>query len=211
MARSKRKRKTASSRKVFYIATEGSVTERKYFDALVRHYNLRNVRLLKKARTRSSPSQVIERLERQMRSRKDDFGVELKEEYWAVFDTDKSTAEALVRLSARARRKQIQLAASNPCFELWLLLHHNSLDKYKRLEASGDTAKCTPSSKALEQIDPTYDPDKKGKWDALPYMDMVDTAMENAERADRTQPDEPLKRLGSRVYKMVDSIIKSPS
>ena len=208
MARSKRSRKATQARRVFYIAMEGSVTERKYFDALIKHYNIRNVRLLKKSKTRSSPSQVIQRLERQMTSRKDNYGVELNEEYWAVFDTEASPAEALKQTASRARRNRINLAESNPCFELWLLLHHNSLDSYKRLEASGDVAKCTPSAKALERIDPSYDPNKKGKWDAAPYMGMIDTAMENAERADRTQQDEPLKRLGTRVYKLIESIRK---
>jgi hypothetical protein len=47
---------------------------------------------------------------------KDDYG-----QIWCVLDVDEfDFTQALVR----AERERINLAVSNPCFELWLILHH---------------------------------------------------------------------------------------
>jgi hypothetical protein len=50
------------------------------------------------------------------------------EEVWCVFDRDEHQKidEALVR----ARDCKIRVAFSNPCFELWLLLHHEYTSAY---------------------------------------------------------------------------------
>jgi hypothetical protein len=43
------------------------------------------------------------------------------DQVWCVVDVDQFDLDAAV---AEARRHGIRLAVSNPCFELWLLLHH---------------------------------------------------------------------------------------
>ena len=73
--------------------------------------------------------------------------------FGSVIDHDRADDDELRKVFTKAKERNYSVADTNPCFELWLLLHHDSLDKFKRLEASGDTAKCSPSSKALELID----------------------------------------------------------
>src|SRR5262249_49920866 len=46
-----------------------------------------------------------------------------QDEYWAVFDVDHHRHEELSTNAALAERHGYHLAGSNPCFELWLLLH----------------------------------------------------------------------------------------
>jgi hypothetical protein len=43
------------------------------------------------------------------------------DEVWCVVDVDEFDLDSA---AAEARRHQVSLAVSNPCFELWLLLHH---------------------------------------------------------------------------------------
>lgn len=43
------------------------------------------------------------------------------DEVWCVFDVDRFDVAKAV---AEAEKRDIQVAVSNPCFELWLLLHH---------------------------------------------------------------------------------------
>ncbi|MGW6281706.1 RloB family protein [Kribbella sp. NPDC055071] len=43
------------------------------------------------------------------------------DEVWCVFDVDDFDIEPATR---EARRAGLELAVSDPCFELWLLLHH---------------------------------------------------------------------------------------
>jgi hypothetical protein len=45
------------------------------------------------------------------------------DEYWAVFDVDRQSAEYLDAQAQIATERDYRLAGSNPCFELWLLLH----------------------------------------------------------------------------------------
>lgn len=202
-----RKSRNRAVRRIIVVSVEGRETEKKFFDTLNHRLTNCTVTYASRKWSKSEPMQVLDDLiahrSKQIRSN------ERADGYWILIDHDRTDVDELRKVFAKARKHHCCVADSNPCFEIWLLLHLKSLDKYKRLEASGDVAKCTPSSKALERIDPTYDHNKKGKWDASPYMDKIDTAIENAERIDRTQADEPLNRLGTRVYKLIESIRNS--
>ncbi len=48
------------------------------------------------------------------------------DEYWAVFDVDQQGPRALAEASQIAKSRQFRLAGTDPCFELWLLLHLTS-------------------------------------------------------------------------------------
>ena len=206
MARRSRNIKATVRQTIFYVATEGSVTERKYFDALIKKYNLRNVRLLKKAPTRSSPIDVIKRLERQVGTRKKDHDVTLDERFWAVFDTDRRPVDTLAKVSSRAARKSINLAASNPCFELWLLLHFGSLANLRGLEGSAATGGCKSVTDYLKRrFDKDYD---KTNFDPTKYINQINSAINNA-TASGSRSDDWMLTVGSHVYKLVQSIIAS--
>jgi hypothetical protein len=70
---------------------------------------------------RSAPGALIERL--QTTQNDPDLPHLPADEYWAVFDVDHHREEELTTAAALAERHGYQLAGSNPCFELWLLLH----------------------------------------------------------------------------------------
>ncbi len=69
--------------------------------------------------TRTQALQVLQRaMERrdQAREAKEPF-----DEVWCVVDNDKAQAQKALR--DKARREDVRLAVSTPCFELWLILH----------------------------------------------------------------------------------------
>ncbi|MCK5322181.1 MAG: RloB domain-containing protein [Candidatus Aenigmarchaeota archaeon] len=46
---------------------------------------------------------------------------------WCVFDVDENTNSVLKDTFEHAKTKNIQIALSNPCFELWFLLHYKQI------------------------------------------------------------------------------------
>lgn len=50
-----------------------------------------------------------------------------KDQVWAVFDEDEHPAVKEAR--DVCKRGNVGIAYSNPCFELWLILHHEEFDR----------------------------------------------------------------------------------
>lgn len=68
------------------------------------------------------------------------------DETWCVVDTDEFDIAAAADVAAKHR---VNLAVSNPCFELWLLLHHTDCQGY----CDG----CSDVQRRLRQYVPDYD------------------------------------------------------
>lgn len=118
-----RRRQTREQHRRFLVVTEGKVTERRYFDYVRR--NLRSVSITVKP-VGESPERVVNeairistgerQAARQARDRANTF-----DEVWVVIDVDEHTyLDAAV---AKAHAHGINVALSNPCFEVWLIAH----------------------------------------------------------------------------------------
>lgn len=119
MAKLKKRQRDGQARKqnkVILIVCEGTKTEKHYFESLVKAIGHR--RRLKPARVfayRESPRKLLERAKKQQAG---------YTEAWLVFDVERAgTHRDLQDVVSEARRYKIQLAISNPAFELWYLLH----------------------------------------------------------------------------------------
>ena len=120
-----RRRAFAEPRPRVLVCCEGKVTEPSYFNGLKQrgHNGLLHVEVQPVGMT---PKPLVdyavdlkEEAETKARREKDD---NLKyDEVWCVFDVD--AHERLPDAKQKANANQIRLAISNPCFELWLLLH----------------------------------------------------------------------------------------
>lgn len=107
------------------VLCEGQVTEFEYFDALRREERNQLVEV-EIDFTGGAPKTLVERAairkrnsEEEARRARDE---NLKyDEVWCVFDVDEHPK--LPDARQQARDNGIKLAVSNPCFELWLLLH----------------------------------------------------------------------------------------
>lgn len=109
------------------IITEGEKTEKQYIEGYKRA--CKNPRVaIEYGRGGAVPLTLVQRAktrkqetDRQARQERDE---NLKfEEVWCVFDRDEHPN--FDQAIEEARHSSIRLAISNPCFELWLLLHFN--------------------------------------------------------------------------------------
>lgn len=95
------------------IVCEGIVTEKRYFEHLGRAERI-SVQLTVKGG--GTPKALVEKALELKRADDDLF-----DEVWCVFDIDEHPL--VPEAKQQARDNGIQLAISNPCFELWALLH----------------------------------------------------------------------------------------
>lgn len=119
----RRRRPFREVKRRILIVCEGIVTERHYFDDL--RIQTRSLVQLK-IEPGGTPKTLVERAveikttaEKAARSGKDE---NLKyDSVWCVFDVDEHPY--LAEAQQQARDNGISVAVSNPCFELWALLH----------------------------------------------------------------------------------------
>lgn len=103
------------------IASEGTSAVRQYFD-FFRSTKIQ-FKVLETKDGRSSPDHVLARLDAYAK----EFDIGEGDEFWLVSDCDHwikpDHVQNLVSVIQKCPQKGIRVALSNPCFELWLLLH----------------------------------------------------------------------------------------
>ncbi|MFB4424153.1 RloB family protein [Streptomyces sp. QL37] len=110
-----RKTEQRTARQRLLVVCGAEVTERDYLQGLksaVRNPAV-SVRIIERPK---APSQVVAHTVKLLQATGDDY-----DQAWCVLDVDQFTD--LDRAVAEAERNDVGLALSNPCFELWLLLH----------------------------------------------------------------------------------------
>lgn len=149
----KRKPSSGDPRPRFKIVCEGKVTEALYIEGLRKIYGA-NVLLLKQTGTPATIADAIIKEKNDDKPRKNQDSWAKSNQYWAVFDHDEHPyiRETIDRLKAN----NVGIAYSNPCFELWLILHfmdhdspehrHDIQRNYEKL----DESYCKTSGKAAD-------------------------------------------------------------
>lgn len=103
------------------LASEDKYAVRQYFE-LFRSTRIQ-FKVLPTENGKSAPGHVMARLNEYMKEF--DFGE--GDKFWVVCDCDhwieSGHIQSLTQVIRECRQKGIQVALSNPCFELWLLLH----------------------------------------------------------------------------------------
>jgi hypothetical protein len=107
------------------LVCEGEVTEPEYFRGFERWVRNSTVEILF-ADDHGVPLTLVEQADRRNqqaneRARRERDSYIRYDEVWCVFDVDDHPR--LNEAAQRAQAQGIELAVSNPCFELWLLLH----------------------------------------------------------------------------------------
>lgn len=113
--------------RLFVIATEDTYAARQYFDAFGGMSPRVKIVVSETTDSRSSPQHVVDRLLRY----RDVEELNEDDRLWALLDTDHwiepNHRAQLIDALKRAKDNGIMVAMSNPCFDLWLLLHHMDL------------------------------------------------------------------------------------
>jgi bifunctional ADP-heptose synthase (sugar kinase/adenylyltransferase) len=101
------------------IATNGEKTERDYFTALKKEHWIKPAKIVVVYES-GSPEEVVRGAAR--RRDRDDY-----DQAWAVCDVDKYNTSGAASL---AEAMAVELLWSNPCFEVWLILHKGKCASY---------------------------------------------------------------------------------
>lgn len=199
--------------RLIVIASEGKDTERIYFKALAKEYtNPRvHVHVLERSeneQNNSSPEHVL----KQLNDYKSQYELEADDELWLVVDKDRWTEAMLSRVATECSQEvAMHMALSNPCFELWLLLHMEdavSLPPEERkqwMENRRKSKNADPYLKVrLRQKMGSY---HESSYDALALIAHVEDAIERARALDKNPNDRWPQTLGTRVYLLAESVM----
>jgi hypothetical protein len=192
----RRRRPRRQPKRRILIVCEGRRTEPAYFEDL--RIKFRAVVEVRVEPAGPTPKPLVERAvrmkkeaERDARARRDSFL--LYDEVWCVFDIDQHPR--LPDAQQQAKANSISLAISNPCFELWALLHFQEQSGFLK----GRTARAR-----LKKHLPRYDK-------VLPFESLDPhylTAVARAQRLDRRCEEAgcPGDNPSTGVYRLTERI-----
>ena len=196
--------------RLIVIASEGKDTERIYFKALAKEYtNPRvHVHILERSvdeRNNSSPEHVL----KQLNDYKSQYELDADDELWLVVDKDRWTEAMLSRVATECSQEvAMHMALSNPCFELWLLLHIEDVasltpeEQMLWMENRRKSKNADPYLKVrLRQKIGSY---HESSYDTLALIAHVEDAIERARALDKKTADRWPQTLGTRVYLLAE-------
>ncbi len=149
----KRTKAKRAPRRRFIIYCEGEKTEPAYFDALKQTFGrdaLVELEIVPTGVPKTIAERAVARAKAEglaKRSRKPKNSFEDGDQVWAVFDRDEhpNFEDAVAICSS----KGVGIGRSNPCFEIWLILHE---EEYDRADNRRDVCR------HLRTLRPEYDP-----------------------------------------------------
>ena len=182
---------------------EGKNTEVKYFEAVRRIYSSTLIQWEIYGGV-GVPYTIAEKaieqakslgLARHSRRRKDSY--EENDQVWAVFDRDDHPQfeEAV----ANCETASVRVARSNPCFELWLILHEQDFDRYEDRQTM---------QKKFADLRPEYDPDGEKTPDCDDLVKRVKAAEQRGETQlqRRKEEDKPYGNPSTTVGRLTRQI-----
>lgn len=192
-----------SVKRRFLIVSEGEVTEPEYLRGFNAHHRAALIEIVCDIRgVGRGPMPVVRRaieLRDQAHNKARQIGDTFEEydDVWCVVDVDSHADISDARQAAKDNG--LRLAISNPCFELWLLLH--------LIDDAPGSLQSREASKRLKKHWPTYE---KG----VNFRDCVDgysRAMQLAKQLYKQAREarEPLRNPLTGVYRLTESILAS--
>ena len=208
MSRHRHRRRISEGRllrRIIVLASEGRVTERRYFDELNKKLTNTNLKTVHRRSNRSHPEQVLEDLI----SFKEQYGENYPEgtTYWLVVDRDRRTFSEMNLIAEKAKKNSCCLVDSSPCFEVWLFQHFASIRDTKGFEGNAAHGGCKYVIEVLRsKYDSHYD---KSKYNVEKYLKLIEAAVSNAMADDSSRDEYSDFDVGSRVYRLAQAIIDS--
>lgn len=196
--------------KLIIIATEGTQTERIYFEDMASplyYYNPRvHVEVLARQATASSPEHVLQELHEFRRQ----YHLNQYDELWLVVDRDRWEMAMLASVSAQCQQAKYLMAVSNPCFELWLLLHLKSLDEYSGevLDEFRINQKKGNRSRLEIELVSLLNGYNKSRPNTAYFLPHIEMAIRRARNLDEHPEHRWPNDLGTRVYLLVEKVME---
>ncbi len=191
---------------LFVISVEGEKTEPGYFRMFSDSPWIQLV-VIKPKNGESSPEYILERLKDSIRPD----GANHLDQYWFVCDVDdhSNLIETIQKIKTHNALKnsgnKIEIAISNPRFEVWLALHSSKIDV--KIPKYIDLLKNDPES-IIKEFAENYN--KKIDQACKNYLFLRKVkAIENAEKLDSKKNEDIPISPGTRVYKLVKEILET--
>lgn len=203
------RREGCKSARLVVIAAEGRMTENIYFEAMKASLCASDVHVevLHRDSNESSPEHVLE----QIRGFMSEYNIADDDQLWIVVDKDKWKDRMLSSVAQHCmKNSNLRFCVSNPCFELWLLLHLEDVTRYdeEQMEALARNRKITSQhtwlKKRMKELTGHY---HESDYDATALLPHVHSAIERAGRLDTSPSDRWPQGVGTRVYLLAKSII----
>lgn len=200
--------------RLIVIASEGKDTERIYFETLAKEYaNPRvHVRILERneqEKNNSSPDYVL----RQLNDVKAQYSLESDDELWLLVDRDHWPKAMVSQVAQKcANDAYMHMALSNPCIEVWLLLHLVDAtlltpeERQRWMENRRKSRNADPYLKVrLRQEMGAY---HEASYDAGMLVKHVREVIARARELDKNPADRWPQTLGTRAYRVAESVIR---
>ena len=197
------------SARLVVIASEGRCTESIYFTAVKNQLRAPNVHveILNRDSNESSPESVHFQISEFTKQ----YNIEDDDELWLVIDRDRWHEKMLSQVAQLcSQNRHLHFCMSNPCFELWLLLHLEDIRNYDESTSQElalnkkNRAGVTWLKKRMKDLLGSY---SESSYDAVRLLPHVSNAMSRAKALDINQADRWPQNVGTRVYLLMDSIM----
>jgi hypothetical protein len=190
-----RKAKPVRDASLVVIASEDRYAVRQYFDFF--ESSRIQFRVLETQDGKSAPEHVLNRINEYI----EEFEIGEGDTFWVVCDCDHWTEpnhiQNLTRVLQECRQKDIQVALSNPCFDLWLLLHFADFP-------TEDVSTCNEVANRLRAAAGGYD---KTKVYNLPIDDEKVSAAVKRASDKHPSPEDIPRGLQTAVHLIIQSLI----
>jgi hypothetical protein len=186
--------------KKFIFVCEGRNTEPHYINALCNHLRI-NRRLydIDILAPVGVPETVLNRaIEEQSKAKKSSFPLEI----WIIFDKDDVEDATINKVFAMATARNIHIGYSNPCLEIWPLLHLKSHTAHIHRH---------DLQRLLNAHMPNYDHEKGAYIDFDLIAENSEDAIKRAQslEANHLKCGSPLANPSTTMYKLVESLQNS--
>lgn len=160
-------------KKIIYVFTEGAVTEPEYLNDFSRNLGGKSASVLKIFPAAGVPHTIVQKclaLRRELCSRRT-YSLGPQDEIWAAFDVDEHPR--ILESYNLALKSGVGVAVSNPCIELWGLLHYGEVNApLSRQEAQ----------RKLRDLMPGYDHHTNARFPWGECSEKYEVAIANAQK-----------------------------
>lgn len=201
--------------KMFVLSYEGKVSEKKYFEdfrksELFNDSGLIEVISLKRPTNRGSDPISVKKL---LLEAKKEYRFKDTDEFWLIIDRDdweeihNHNFDKLVEDCKK--ENNFFLAMSNPCFEIWLILHLKDINEFDE-EENGRIMANAKISNSKNYIDTVLSEIQGRGYNKRPnpqiFLPLTKTAIGRAKEIDIENQDYP-KQLGTHIFKLIEKLM----
>ncbi len=181
---------------------EGSRTEHDYFNALKRLPSVRDASSVEIRLAASGGNSPMTLVDKACAAKANEAELD---EVWCVYDVEAKADKPghhphLEKARVKARDNDVELAVSNPCFELWLILHLHA-------DPHPTAFLTTPAAESLRRA---LDASSGKEVDAAKYVPHLALAKDRAEQLERKHTGDqtmfPANNPSSTVFRLLTAV-----